>query len=172
MIIKSPSECSPAELELFTRLAREGNEVQSAGLMKRVVRAKALAFFVEDGNTIGIAALKRPYESYKAGVFAKAKATQESGQFPYELGWVVIDEKHQGRKLSRVLVEAVLSKCEGRHVFATSATTRDRMHRTLSRFGFVRHGQEYPSSERDEQLFLFIRTDAKPPVAADAERKR
>jgi len=158
--LKAPSECSRGELELFTRLARDGGEVQSYGLSNRVRRAKALAFLVEDGSTIGIAALKQPDQGYKADVFAKAGAAEAPGQFLYEVGWVVIAEKHRGRKLSRVLVDAVLSKSESRSVFATSATTREAMHRTLSRFGFVRHGQSYPSSERDEELFLFIRTGA------------
>lgn len=112
---------------------------------------------------IGIAALKQPNQGYRADVFAKSKATETPDRFPYEVGWVAIDEKHRGRKLSRVLVATVLSRSEGRNVFATSATAREFMHRTLMHFGFVQHGQPYPSSQRNEELLLFIRTDANHP---------
>jgi predicted GNAT family N-acyltransferase len=167
MILKSPAECSSEELALFARFVRDGGEVQSQGLPGRIRQAKALAFLVENGQAIGIAALKQPNQGYRAGVFAKAKAIETPDRFPYEVGWVVIDEKHRGRKLSRALVDAVLSRSEGCDVFATSVTTRKFMHRTLMHFDFAQHGQPYPSSQRDEDLFLFIRTNVQSSTRAE-----
>lgn len=58
------------------------------------------------------------------------------------------------------MVEAVLVQARGQNVFATSAILREAMHRTLGRVGFVQHGQPYPPSQGDEDLFLFIRMAA------------
>jgi len=161
VIIKTPQECTRNDLETFIRLAHEGGQVKEQGLPARVKRARVLAFLVENGDTIGIAALKQPYKSYRTAVFARAKATLMSNSFPFEVGWVVISQKHQGRKLSRSVVEAVLTKARGQNVFATSAISREAMHRTLRRFGFVQHGQSYPPSQGDEDLFLFIHIAAR-----------
>ncbi len=156
-ITKSPADCSTEELDDFCRIVRAAGEVDPYGLKERVRCAKAVAFAISDGETLGVAALKVPDENYRQSVFTNAKANRSACEYPFEVGWVVVDDHHRGKGLSRILVEATLTAAGDVSVFATSASSREPMHRTLRRLGFVQAGEPYLSRRRNSDLLLFVR---------------
>src|SRR5438477_11050699 len=87
---KTPGECTRTELDEFRALVAAGDEVSATGLETRVERADLLLFDTDDDCTKGIAALKRPSQGYKEGVFAKAGARSAANRFSLELGWVFV----------------------------------------------------------------------------------
>lgn len=158
-MVKAPDECSDAELDSFRALAEESREVDPANLFARVRRAKWLAFLKLADETVGIAALKVPDRSYREKIATNAGARVDEGSFPYELGWVYIRPIAEGRKGSRQLVEALLERVGSAGIFATSATDKDRMHRTLRRYGFTQSGKSYASTLHPGRvLLLFLRS--------------
>src|SRR5438128_10318527 len=95
ILVKSPSQCSQAELKEFCDLVASEGEVDVAGLPRLVGAAKMLAFLRLDGKNVGVAGLKQPRQGYRAGVFEKAKSAHRPEDFPYELGWVVVGREYR-----------------------------------------------------------------------------
>jgi RimJ/RimL family protein N-acetyltransferase len=158
ILIKSPAQCSPAELKEFCDLVASEGEVDVPGLPRLVSAAKMLGFLHLDGKNIGIAGLKQPRQGYRADVFRKAKSTHRPEDFPYELGWVVVGKDYRRKGHSRGLCQRLLEYAEGSNVFATAKSGNEPMHRTLTKCGFAPDGSRYPSKMRKEELLLFVRT--------------
>lgn len=156
VIIKTPSSCSEKECKDFRRLAVKSGEVQVKRLSDLIQNAKALAFLCIDGKNVGIAGLKVPRSSHRSDVFNNAKSKHAPEDFPYELGWVYIEQDHRKQGHSFPLVEKVLAHAEGSNVYATSRKTQTIMHRTLCKCRFVIEGDPWRSSPRDDELLLFI----------------
>lgn len=156
--IRAPRDCSDTQRGEFIALVRKGEEVTPDGLEKRVMSAAALIFMrAEDGQLIGIAAMKHPNDSYRKRISKKSGVWLEPKMWPNELGWAYVEEEWRGKKLSRDLVGAALNWAEEVGVFSTSRAENERMHGTLSRFGFVGKGQSYLSERGDYHLKLFVR---------------
>ncbi|WP_132466226.1 GNAT family N-acetyltransferase [Rhodovulum marinum] len=154
--VLSPKQCSSETLDAFCELVRAGGEVQPAGLSARVERAAFLAFAHEPEGLVGVAALKNPYQDYRAGVFKKAGSARAE-DYPYELGWVYVVPAARGRSVSALLVQALFEHGAA-GVYATSRTLNTAMHRTLSRANFKVSGRPYFSAEHPgEEIALFLR---------------
>ncbi|MEJ2497282.1 MAG: hypothetical protein P8Y43_07400, partial [Sulfurovaceae bacterium] len=87
--VKKPSECTPAELDVFQKLVEEGGEVTPHGLRQRIEQATALVFFTEN-ECVAVGAIKQPNKGYKEGVFLKAGVSEKSNIFNFELGWLYV----------------------------------------------------------------------------------
>ena len=70
-----------------------------------------------------------------------------------ELGYVAVKEEHQGQRISRDVVQELLSEHDG-PLFAT--TRNAGMGRTLLRVGFVQQG-ELPATGGGDSLSLWVR---------------
>ena len=102
--ILSPAECTPQALADFGKLVMEAGTVDPQGLTQRIRDASRLLFLREsNGQLVGVGALKHPLLSYRSAVFAKARISMLSDEYPIELGWITVAKSHQGRGLSRVL---------------------------------------------------------------------
>jgi GNAT superfamily N-acetyltransferase len=155
--LMSPATCSEEEYDQFRKMVLEAGEVEEAGLDGRIRSAEALAFLQLGGVTIGVGALKFPNPSHARKVFEKAGTKQKVSTFGLELGWVVIEGSYRGRSFSRRIVETLVKRAAGKKIYATSVTTRIRMHKALTACGFHREGVEWPSQRRpEEELVLFI----------------
>ncbi|MEZ5831664.1 MAG: GNAT family N-acetyltransferase [Dongiaceae bacterium] len=156
--VKSPLQCTDAELSAFCDLVIQGGEVTADGLLGRVRRARTLAFCYVDGALAGVAALKIPGAHYRGEVFQSAEVKLDPEQFPIELGWVFVLKDYRRRGLSADLVARLLSDVDA-NVYATSKSGNAAMHHTLRRFGFSGLGEEFPSKENPgEKLAFFART--------------
>src|ERR1700692_3180251 len=98
---KQPGDCSPAELDAFKGLVLAGNQLAREGLDTRIKAAVCLVFQHDGDELMGVCALKEPLPSYKQRVFEQAESPDHPGEFPLELGWMFIAEKHRGKGFSR-----------------------------------------------------------------------
>ena len=156
---KRPSECTSAELDSFAALVRLGGQVYTDGLRERIAAADRLAFHDQNGKLVGVAGLKNLPHSYRAGIFRQAQSARSAGDFPLELGWVVVAPDHRGRGISGRLVQALLEAALERNVYAISHTDNTPIHRALERHHFAREGVPYPSAiqpRQTVQLFIWL----------------
>jgi len=158
VIVKDPQDCTEAEISKFAELVQLGGEVKREGFKDLIRSAKSLIWLQIDGKTAGVAGLKHPRKQYRQRVFANAKAEFPSDQYPFELGWVYVDESYRGKKYSRHLIENALKSASGKSVYATSRTDQAAMHRTLKRYEFQKEGKPWTSGRDPEiELLLFVR---------------
>lgn len=155
--LKSPVDCSREEYDRLRQMVLDAGEVDEAGFDGRIARAEMLAFLRIGTATVGVGALKNPDQGYPEKLFKRANAKNVASPYTLELGWVVVDEAHQGRSLSRLIASELVAGAGGRKLYATSATARIAMHKALSACGFERDGGEWQSRRRpEEKLYLFV----------------
>ena len=161
IVPKRPADCSDDELEAFEGLVKEGGEVAVGDLHRRIKKAEWFVFLFEEDRTLaGVAALKRPDDTYKKKVFRKARSPEPADNFTFEAGWIFVDEHFRGRKYSRILLEAVLALAGEEQVFATTRENNEPMRRTNLHCGLKESGSPYVSEEGDYSLVLYTRQSA------------
>ena len=154
--ILSLSNCSSEALADFEKLVIEAGTVDPQGLTQRIRAAFRLLFLRKsNGQLVGVGALKHPLLSYRSKVFAKARATTSPDEYRVELGWVAVAKSHQGRGLSRRIIEQLISLAENENLFATTRADARTM-RFAADYGFKPAGKPYPSG-RGYDLVLYLR---------------
>lgn len=162
IVEKLPAECSDDELDAFKGLVEKSGEVAVGDLHRRIKKAEWLVFlFEEDGTLVGVAALKRPNDTYKKKVFRKARSPETAENFTFEAGWIFVDEHFRGRKYSRFLLETVLTLAGEKQVYATTRENNEPMRRTNLHCGLKKSGSPYASEEGDYNLVLYTRQFAR-----------
>ena len=117
---------------------------------------------MEDNDLlIGVAAVKRPNDGYKKGIFEKAQTKENPSSFSFEIGWIVIEKNYQRQDLSHVLMKEALQITKGNKVFATTITDNQPMRKTNKRYGFNPTGNSYPTNRegRNYSLTLFLKNE-------------
>lgn len=159
IVCSDPADFSQAEKDDFCALVTDGGEVNEAYVKAGVAAAQLLAFVRANDVLAGTACLKNPADSYRKKVFRKSGSPLDPNNFPFELGYVVVQKNYRGQKLSTRLVEELLKGVDTQ-VFATSHDHEDKfaMHAALRHNGFQQSGQPYPSdNDPDKNLLLFVR---------------
>lgn len=154
IISKAPRDCSNTELETFERLVSAGGEVSLAGLRQRIQSAEKL-IFINDGECVAVGAIKNPNAAYKAGIFKKSNASEQS-KYQYELGWFYVSSIARGKGYGRALMEETQELLAGTACFATTRENNAPMHRLFRHFGFSRLGQPYKTDNGDYSLILYV----------------
>lgn len=155
-IVKSPKDCTDAELESFEKLVTEGGEVALAGLRQRIQRAEKLVF-IKDGEFVAVGAIKNPNTGYTAGVFEKSVAPEQS-RYEYELGWLYVSNAARGQGYGRVLMQSIIDSLSGKACFATTREDNASMHYLFDQFGFSKLGQPYKSQNGGYSLVLYAKS--------------
>jgi GNAT superfamily N-acetyltransferase len=157
VVVKTPSECSEEELDIFEALVMRGGEVTAVSLRGLLERAHRLIFLFEGNKTLaGIAALKAPNVGYKRKVFRKAGSEEDPDDFAFEAGWIYVEEQFRGRKYSRLLLAEILRLAGESRVYATTRETNEAMRRTNLRVGLEQSGHPYRSDEGEYNLVLYV----------------
>jgi len=136
--IKTPQECTAAEIGDFAALVVAGGEVAASGLQERIRDAHSLVFMREGKCLVGVAALKQPPEGRRIRVFAKAHATADARDYLFELGWVFVMPSARENKLSLRLTNICIASAQGKPIYSTSRTDMEYMSATLLRTSFVK----------------------------------
>ncbi len=161
-----PSDCTAKALADFEKLVIEGGAVKPQGLAERIRKASRLLFLrALDDQLVGIGALKHPRVEYRNRVFANAGATVSAGEYPVELGWVVVAKSYQGRRLSTRIVGELLPFAKNENIFATTRAD-ERVMSFASDYGFKINGKPYPSGYGYD-LVLCLRNAAGFPESND-----
>ena len=159
LIVKSsqwpPSECSAQEIGGFCGLLDQAFGPRDRS--QEIRAAHSLVYLHEGQALLGIAALKTRSVDMTRDVFQSAGVSLPEKAALYELGWVVVDQRHRGRRLSRILVEAALQAAGDACVYATCHDTNAAVHRTLRRYGFTETGTAFYSERHGKTLVLFTR---------------
>ncbi len=151
-----PSDCTAQALADFEKLVIEGGAVNPQGLAERIRKASRLLFLrASDDQLVGVGALKHPGPAYRERVFANARATTPSDDYPVELGWVVVTKSHQGRRLSTRIVGQLLPFAKNENIFATTRAD-ERVLSFAFDYGFKINGKPFPSG-CGYDLVLYLR---------------
>ena len=158
--IKKPSECSEEEIENFCRLLlmQKNGRIGKSRFKEMIKRAELLAFHHEDGNLVGILALKRPGEKYRKNVFEKAGVPEEAEKYSLEIGWAFTVEKYRNMGIFSSLNEKLLAASGSRNIFATTRADNLPVQRILKTNGFKKTGRPYRGrGEYNLQLFTLLK---------------
>jgi hypothetical protein len=153
--VKRWSECTATEREAFVDSVAEGGAVQLHFIKMGVENAERLVFAYRADQLVGTAALKRPKEGYRAGVFASAKANKTPEDYPYEVGYVWVHESQRGRSLSLKLLIHAMSANSHDRMYATTGDPA--MTKSLEKAGFSETGSPYPGQNGPLRLFTYTR---------------
>jgi len=150
------SDCTAQALADFEKLVIEGGAVNPRGLSERIRKASRLLFLrASDNQLVGVGALKHPRVAYRNRVFADARATASADEYPVELGWVVVTQSHQGRRLSTRIVGELLPFAKNENIFATTRAD-ERVLSFAFDYGFKINGKPFPSGHGYD-LVLYLR---------------
>jgi len=154
--ISLPSDCTAQALADFEKLVIEGGAVNPQGLVQRICKASRLLFLrAPDDQLVGVGALKHPRAAYRNRVFADARATVSADEYPVELGWVVVTQSYQGRRLSTRIVGELLPYAKNENIFATTRAD-ERVMSFAFDYGFRINGKPFPSGHGYD-LVLYLR---------------
>lgn len=155
--IIQPAACSPQDLAEFMALAVLDKETHEKGLPEKIAAAEWLGFYREKDKLAAIAALQRPVEGYRKGIFKKAGASQAAEAFPFELCWAVTLNDFRGRGLCSALVRELLAKAPGDNIFAVMRSNNNRMADILKKQGFLPEGFPYSRRAHRYTFQLYLR---------------
>lgn len=144
--VKSPIECTSAELSVFQKLVIQGGEVNANGLMARIRNAEKLVF-VNENECVAIGAIKNPEDSYKLGVFVKAGAEEKAKKHIYEVGWLYVIPAARNRGLSRKLMQVINEILGNSTCYATTRESNQSMHYLFPQYNFYQLGTPYKSNK-------------------------
>ncbi len=148
---------SQDEQRRFRLLVEAGGEVDTVVLRQNVERAKSLVFARSKGRLLGVAALKVPQPSYRKKIAQNSGFSLQSDLYPFELGYVYVQEAARGKGLAHRLVAAAVDQAHGTQVFATVRADNFGMLRTLDRAAFLHVGEEYPGRNQGASIRLLVR---------------
>ncbi len=148
----APSKVSLKDLSQCIGIVKAGDAVDpDSAAAVEMPRAQVLAIASAGNFIVGVGAIKRCRPEYSFEIAEKSGVPFDPNTS--ELGYISIDAKHRGQRLSGRIVQELLSGHEGA-LFAT--TSSERMKRTLAHAGFVQKGSEWEGRE-NQQLSLWIK---------------
>jgi GNAT superfamily N-acetyltransferase len=159
--IKSPVHCSIEERAAFLAVAEKGNEIDRVDLEGGFDRARHVLWMSDPRGLTGVAALKIPRQSYWQRVFADTKSGLAYQEYPFEFGYLYVEQDRRGKGYGSALVLKALSLAGNEGVFATTREDNTDVHPCLLKGGFRQIGQPYSSKRGDFRLLLFVRPGAK-----------
>ena len=157
--IKRPSDLKEKELEQIQSLIILGGEVSSDTLRERLLQSSLIAFFEDNNNVIATATIKKPLNNYKTKVFSKSKTNLEIHDYPFELGYVIVDSAYRGNKLASRLCGELCRILLSSKLFATTKVDNRPMQTILETNYFKKIGEQYPNRENSNYLELYIKRE-------------
>ncbi len=149
----APSKVSLKDLSQCIGIVKAGNAVDPDSATVEMHRAQVLAIASAGNLIVGVGAIKRLRPEYSFEIAEKSGVPFDPNTS--ELGYVSVDAKHRGQRLSGRIVQELLSGHEGA-LFAT--TSSERMKRTLAQAGFVQKGSEWAGG-KNQQLSLWVKEE-------------
>lgn len=150
--IKKASEFTADEISKFKKVVIDEGEVIELTFDGLIQKNPILLFYPNTTDIKAVGALKKPYESYKSGVFKKSNSPLKSDSFDYELGWIVVLERGQGigKKITKVLADFKDK------VYSTVRAENEVMNHILTKIGFEKSGETFDSKRKDYKINLYV----------------
>jgi len=153
-----PHILGAANVAKFARAVAAGGEVSTDSLQERVKRAAYLAVLTVDGKPVGVGALKIPTDGHRDSVTCGSGVDVSESEYKYELGWVVVMPEYRGRKLSRMIVDALLARVGDAGVFCTVRGDNLAVQAACAGYGFVEAGTRWQGTRGMLGLGIWQRT--------------
>lgn len=156
-IIAAGPSLTDAQVETAVELVKIGGAVKENNVRTGVKRKNAkIVFAMNEGQIIGVAALKDPEASYRKGLESEEKSNYKLPleSYPFELGYVAVSPDHQKNDIGMKLTQKACSLAEGKGMFATTSSTLMK-EKVLDRLGFVSVGKPWKNDEGKE-LYLLV----------------
>lgn len=147
-----PGALSAAETERCVAIITRGGAVKVKFALTELPRASVLAIARDKAEIVGVGAVKRTRSNYAAGIAKENKSGFDFDKNMPEVGYIAVDERHRGQRLSHSILGQLLANHDG-PVFAT--TDEEKMKRVLSAHGFAMEGKEWDGDRG--KLSLWIR---------------
>ena len=157
VVSDAPDSFSQDERRRFRVLVEAGGEVDTVVLHQNVESAKSLVFAWSEGRLLGVAALKVPQPSYRKKIAQNSGFSLQPELYPFELGYVFVQEEARGIGLAHRLVAAAVDQARRTKVFATVRADNLAMLSTLHRAAFLHVGEEYPGRNQGTSIRLLVR---------------
>jgi hypothetical protein len=156
--VRPPSKFKEVELEGFAAMVTQGGEV-AGGLRARLETAFRLGIVAYKGEIVGTAAIKKPAAVYRKKVFENAGSALKPAAYPYELGWIYLQEAHRKKgQMGRLLTELMLVT-RNKPVLSTTRVSNEIMQTILKEWEFAKEGSPYPSAQQpSEMIQLYLRS--------------
>jgi GNAT superfamily N-acetyltransferase len=163
---RTSSQATEKEKDTFVKLVKSRGAVNEEYVRNGVEREGTVMVFLKLGEeVVGVAALKVPSDEYRSGLGLKTKSGHPvlKEKFPYELGYVAVSEKHEGKGWGRLLAQVVVRLAEGDDLFATTSNPTMLLY-VLPHLGFKWVGNTWESKQTDgtsisSDLHLMIRVN-------------
>jgi len=155
--VKSPGNCSDKEIEVFESFVNKGDEVDVMGLKERIMAAHKLIFVLND-ECLGVGAIKKPNNGYKAKVFKKAGIQILADEFLYELGWIYVLENTRGLGIGSIIMKSISREINENKCYATTRENNDGMRYLLEKHAYSLNGDKYLGRNKKNNLVLYTST--------------
>jgi hypothetical protein len=146
----SAGDLASSDLKACVSIITKGDAVDPESAADELPKTRSLVVARKAGVIVGVGAIKRIRLGY-----ASLIASNSGALFPREtreLGYVAVDEKHRGHKLSHQITNELLKVNGSTPLFAT--TDSEAMKRTLTKAGFRREGHEWDGKRGRLSLWL------------------
>lgn len=150
IIIDKPNNIEKELLFQIIDLVEKGDQVQWHFIERGVKTAELIALLINDDKVLSSATLKNPLKSYRDNVFHLAKVNNFNNNNLQELGYIVTNPQHEGKKLCQTLLEQFFKTIGAKQIFAT--TRKPSMAHILEKFGFTKLGETYKT---DLELLIY-----------------
>ena len=159
LIIKKYPDLTKIELEQIHNLILKGGEVSSITLLQRLSESSLFAFVVDNNIVVATATIKNPLDNYKTNVFAKSKSNLSIIDYPFELGYIMVEESYRKDKLASQLCSELCKAFLKQKLFATTRIDNTPMQSILRKNYFVEIGEQYLNKNKTAFLKLFIKQE-------------
>jgi GNAT superfamily N-acetyltransferase len=143
---------SAADLKACLDVLDEGKAVDIEFAAAELPHALHVAVARVETTIVAVTAIKRARPHYASGI-SKKSGFEFRSDLP-ELGYAAVSKDHQGHDLGGRLVREILAQFGSSPLFAT--TSHPAMMKHLTRAGFARFGNSWPSKDGKE-LTLWLR---------------
>lgn len=140
--LKAPGEFADADIAVAAHLVKIGGALPAdeTTIASRLRKSRKLGLCRDGSIIVGVVSIKEPENSYRRGVFAKAKVNISRHSNAPEVGYVTVHKDYRGKNLGQRLMEAVMTE-DRMTCYAT--TDNSSMKIILSKVGFSRQGDEW-----------------------------
>lgn len=158
IVTARPSDLASDKIKQFVKFVADYGDIPNKEYIGPGVRsARELFHYFVDDKLVGVAAIKRPQDRYRAKTFKKAGSLRRPELFNFELGYIAVHPDYRCKGIGTRLIKAALETIQDQPIFATSKEVNDKIHRRLEKHGFVREGKSYEPEKGDYRLILFLR---------------
>ena len=169
LVVRPPNAFTKDERSAFVELVKKDPQVNKATLSDLVEDAHFLAFLYLEGTLVGTHAIKnnRPYQRTLEGL-DKAGVSLPDAEYFAEVGYLHVDTTHRGARRGELLALGAFAVVKGKGLFATIQSKNVASRRLFERHGFMQVGKSWQSTQKDDQVNLYVRPSTDDTSALEA----